>query len=256
MRDDQEHVVQVEAAEKVTGGTLFYPYCYRNHMEVLLLFMDILSELYLVDPQYDLGSGTNRHLDTIFEPRGVYRLQDVKWFGTEEARDRWVHDPERRGARYRAVAPYGKTEVYVNEDTGRTLTIHQVRAHPKEIFHQIPKIDVFCYIYNGNKNNRYIKLGGEWLLTEHEVPTGRIGYLDLVLDRMPSGGLIVTDGMHRAYADGGPYAELRKTYEKFTSVSRQRAFSEARSFTDALGRTFRCVGYLVNVNMGPRSSGT
>jgi len=75
----------------------------------------------------------------------------------------------------------------------------------------------------------------------------RIRLILNMLDALPNGGLIVTDGSLGYFRDNpvkksNDYYPLHE-FRNRTDITCQEAYRRARPFADSFGRSFRCVGY-------------
>lgn len=248
--EDYTYSLPEEVLNQVDGGCLFFPHCSDNYIEALFLFRYHITDFWFVDPDYFTGGWSAARTYRSFPRRHTrFKLQSKKVEGSEPERYRWNMNPGDPADQYISVEPCALTEVYLDHEEGRTVTIRRIRAHPPEVFQTLPRLSVFYYCFNPYKNNVKFEEAEEWLVPGATSGGQPVGWFDRVLDKLADKALIVTDGLHLSIREG-PYSELRRTFGQ-TLLSRGRGMSEAQAFRDEKGRDFRCVGYSYPGDMGP-----
>ncbi|MCX7393869.1 MAG: hypothetical protein NTW75_07045 [Planctomycetales bacterium] len=246
-------VINEELRKSVEGTTLFYPCSGNDFRAPLQLFSPFISEFWFVDKGYynSIGASVERARRGFPLNEREYELIQETVVGgdvsnaqckalrrlyglIEKKKDIW-NDQNRAGLlggpetyyQYPFIEPCVLTEVYRHRPTGKTVKVHRRRGFGTSALDQeIASIGVFYY--RGDSMGE----GGSgdcWLCRP---------LLQLVLSKLVSGGLLVTDG-----SQGERSSEYQELWKFHDSDVGKEAVDLVMPFTDKDGVAFSCVGY-------------
>lgn len=226
------------------GGTLFYPCSARDIPTPIQCFSQWVTDFWFVDLAYFGGDP--------FQRPALHRLPGWRLLGQQERMPNISYDDWRDDARYGGRPPLIRTETYEHRATGRQIRIHLHRRRgPSALRTELIQVDVF--FYRGDSDSDLTRGSGTlWLNCKPERPArakGRLIYE--VLDKMPDGGLIVTDGSNRGPSRRNPYTAFGQLADHVRELklpadddSWEGLVPGVEPFCDMLGNRFLCVGHL------------
>ena len=220
-------VINEELRKSVEGTTLFYPCSGNDFRAPLQLFSPFISEFWFVDVQYFTNLHRADRAQPVFHKVREYELIETPVIvGPPTFRKETRTDPK-TGKQDPFIEPCVLTEVYRHLPTGKTVKVHRRRGFGTSAFDQeIASLGVFYY--RGDSMGE----GGSgdcWLCRP---------LLQLVLSKLVSGGLFVTDG-----SQGERSSEYQELWKFHDSDVGKEAVDLVMPFTDKDGVAFSCVGY-------------
>ena len=214
----------------VPSGVLFYPCSGWDYQEPLSRFSELVDEFWFVDIRYSP--------DRINVPGGGrFRVDDWHvWRPTPLPRQPWEAGKQ---AKYPWIDPVVLTRRLYDRETGRSITVHWRSGYGAAALRRLEN-PIAVFFYRGDSPGE----GGSgtlWLMGGRRAARPLIRE---VVEKMPSGGLVVTDGSN-CPRRRNPYAALGRFH--WSNVDGSEAAAMSEPFCDPDGRRFECVGFV-----GPR----
>jgi len=250
---EQDSWIDPAALASIPVPTLYHPCCGNDLEQPLSIFMNHISWFVFVDKAYHNPTGYKVRYDSA--PRFLSRAGYKRTERTEARLDPDFVARKRMFECY--IEPISVNEKWIGKKDKRSLTVTFRKGSginsllgPSD--NRLPLGEIGVFFYRGDSFGE----GGSAIPwgTKKEGP-GRSGkyLLDLVLERMPPGALLVTDGsnMHlrrRRTDRHSPWYPL--TAHGWSRTEPQRAFQTARPFFTPFGRLMTPVGY-AGLRYGP-----
>jgi hypothetical protein len=182
---DSVRNLDMNAIKKVAGRSFFYPCAWKDWIEPLDAFGDLIEEFHFVDLRYQFSRPVPME-----STRWVLQPEFSSLTGPAVDKLRIVVSGERR---YREIEPAWWRERYVDRTTGRAVRVTRRRGFGQIALDELPdnSLGVFCH--------RGDSLGeggsGTWYLANHNMSYSPLSRLfDTIKRKLAYPALIVSDG--------------------------------------------------------------
>lgn len=212
---------------RLQGMALFYPHSANDLQMPVRMFAPWITDFWFVDLAYfDSDHPANQ---AKYALAGKIDYEPLSFT---------LNGPPISAHDIRDIDPCVRSETYRHKASGLQFRVHRRRGYSFTGF-RVESFTLGVFFYRGDSAE-----GSNipWLSMRRSRRSR--DFIFDVLNKLIDGGLIVTDGS-RCEGSSNPYKELRR-FHTTDEIDGPTAMRETQSFTDAQGRTFRCVGYSDN----------
>lgn len=217
-----------ELLKPIEDTTLFYPCSGDDLVDPIRLFAPTVIDFWFVDVKYFTSEPADK-AEAVLSGDINYKLVESNIIDGPPLAIMTTKTDPNTGKQYPYLEPCILTETYQHTHSGRIVRIHRRRGFGFCAFKKyIPSLGVFFYRCDSPGDGGS---GNLWLIPVR---------IRSILNKLRSGGFIVTDGSQHGLSKHGEDEELWKY--RWTQDG-EEAMTSVKAFKDKQGNTFTCVGY-------------